>query len=106
MVEQEAYYSKGQCMMKSKPYAHILCETHRGKLCDNCLHAADQADSLHRCSGCAVHYYCNISCQKSDWKFHKAECKHFKVLGGRVPTDSVRLFYRLMLRRKWGDNTK
>lgn len=35
---------------------------------------------LQKCSGCQTARYCSRECQKSDWKKHKKECKHDKVL--------------------------
>ncbi|KAI0064969.1 hypothetical protein BV25DRAFT_1914117 [Artomyces pyxidatus] len=42
--------------------------------CDNC-HKAGPRDSLKKCSGCQVTYYCSKECQVAGWKkIHKGEC--------------------------------
>lgn len=49
----------------------------RGKLCDSCF---KPSESLKKCSGCRIVYYCDQDCQKIDWRAcHKhGECDAYK----------------------------
>ena len=42
------------------------------KTCNICR---KENDSMLRCSGCKKVFYCNVLCQRKDWKNHKQECK-------------------------------
>lgn len=42
--------------------------------------------------------YCGRVCQREGWKDHKGECKNFMKVKPNVPTDSVRLIARLILK--------
>eukprot|EP00977_Amphora_coffeiformis_P027200 scaffold34595_cov160-Amphora_coffeaeformis.AAC.10 len=42
--------------------------TQQPTLSDNCLQTNDNE---FRCAGCKHATYCNINCQKRDWKYHK-----------------------------------
>ena len=46
----------------------------RGKNeCEKCVQPAPRM-----CSACGLVYYCSLTCQKMDWKFHKVLCKQNK----------------------------
>ncbi|KAL4246400.1 MYND-type zinc finger protein samB [Abortiporus biennis] len=41
-----------------------------------CLCSGGQSlHSMQMCSGCKMVAYCNVNCQKKDWKFHKKSCQ-------------------------------
>jgi hypothetical protein len=40
--------------------------------CNLCLYSSK--DIIHKCSSCKKVYYCDIYCQKQDWKEHKHNC--------------------------------
>lgn len=48
------------------------------KTCSYCQKPQDQSNSLQVCSGCKVHYYCGVKCQKLHWPRHKSRCKDIK----------------------------
>uniref|UniRef100_A0A0G4G8D9 MYND-type domain-containing protein n=1 Tax=Chromera velia CCMP2878 TaxID=1169474 RepID=A0A0G4G8D9_9ALVE len=44
--------------------------------CNNCnTPGGGGGKELKRCSRCQQVWYCNVDCQKADWKFHKRVCK-------------------------------
>ena len=40
-----------------------------------CSFCGDSKKKKFTCSGCKISYYCDVQCQKNDWKLHKAFCK-------------------------------
>lgn len=34
-----------------------------------------QTENIRRCSGCQAAFYCSPTCQRQDWKYHRAECR-------------------------------
>lgn len=55
-------------------------------------------ETFQRCSGCKYVYYCKPACQKSSWPQHRDECKYLKAVAPKVPTDTVRLMVRIILK--------
>ena len=53
---------------------------------------------LHKCTGCLIVSYCDRSCQREGWKDHKGECKNLAKVKPNVPTDSVQLIGRIILK--------
>jgi len=45
-----------------------------------CIFCSKIGQSLLNCSACGTVSYCNQTCQKSDWKKHKKNCRAFKVV--------------------------
>ena len=43
--------------------------------CSVCHKWQTTAKTLSKCAGCLMTCYCSTKCQKTDWKFHKAQCK-------------------------------
>ena len=39
-----------------------------------CCHCGKEDDSMMRCSRCKKSYYCNLNCQRADWKVHRDYC--------------------------------
>lgn len=56
----------------ARPLVHIVCSEFMSQFCSNCL---KRAHVLQKCSKCHEISYCGKSCQTSDWKYHKIECK-------------------------------
>lgn len=53
-------------------YLNISCKKSR------CHYCFKSDDALQRCAGCKMVCYCNLNCQKMDWKqAHSIECKLF-----------------------------
>ena len=48
-----------------------------GGVCHNC---DARRSALLLCAGCGSAQYCDRTCQKSDWKKHKKNCKPYKVI--------------------------
>ena len=44
------------------------------KICNYCKSEKYTKDSMKKCANCNYCYYCDISCQKKDWKIHKTLC--------------------------------
>ena len=57
-----------------------------------------RSQSLRRCTGCMVVWYCGKTCQKQSWIEHKAECKSLAAVKPNIPPDSVRLIARIILK--------
>ena len=51
--------------------------------CDFC----NGVNAMLKCSACKCKFYCDISCQKNDWKIHKQNCNHLRVCSGKVLSD-------------------
>ena len=49
--------------------------------CNNC---SVTSNSCKLCSRCRVVHYCNIKCQKEDFKVHKRKCKYLKGLRDEI----------------------
>ncbi|XP_060083829.1 histone-lysine N-methyltransferase SMYD3-like [Ylistrum balloti] len=92
---------KGDILLQSEPYVHVLSNKERGRRCDACF---ESGEDLKRCTVCKVVRYCNAVCQKVDWTSHKGECPCLKRVFPDVPLDSVRLMLKLLLKQKVGDN--
>ncbi|XP_046437813.1 histone-lysine N-methyltransferase SMYD3-like [Daphnia pulex] len=90
---------KGTTILESVPFVYCLKSSFRRELCDFCLKANS---NLRKCLGCMVVSYCGRVCQREGWKDHKGECKNFVRVKPNVPTDSVRLIARLILKLQRG----
>ncbi|KAI0213745.1 Histone-lysine N-methyltransferase SMYD3 [Lamellibrachia satsuma] len=84
-------------VVKCKPYAHVLSGSERNSRCDECLNSPDK---LLRCSACHVAWFCSKLCQRRAWLLHKAECACLQRVAPRIPTDSVRFFFRILLKQQ------
>ncbi|XP_057370124.1 histone-lysine N-methyltransferase SMYD3-like [Daphnia carinata] len=90
---------KGTTVMESMPFVYCLKSSFRGQLCDFCLKANS---SLRKCCGCMIVSYCGRVCQREGWKDHKMECKNLLKVKPNIPTDSVRLMARLIIKLQRG----
>lgn len=90
-------FNPGDKILDECPIVYILSNEARGQLCDNCFQPKDH---LLRCSSCRFARYCGQSCQKHAWKLHRFECKRLIQVHPRIPTDLVRLMYRILNMRK------
>ncbi|XP_061169651.1 histone-lysine N-methyltransferase SMYD3-like [Saccostrea echinata] len=85
----------GALLCVSEPFVHVLANKEHEFRCESCL---ERAESLKRCSACGTLKYCSIKCQRGDWNVHKKECPCLKRLQSKIPTDSIRLLLRLVIR--------
>ncbi|CAH1786124.1 unnamed protein product [Owenia fusiformis] len=90
-------YHKGSVVLTEDPFVHVLMQSEREQRCDECL---EMCDKLLRCTACKMLYYCGTKCQKKNWKLHKEECPLLKNCAPKVPTDSVRLLFKLIQKFK------
>jgi len=91
--------SVGDIVLSCLPYAHVLMGKERGRRCDECFKPGSLRErTLNRCSKCQIAYYCSPSCQRAAWSLHKPECLAFLRTTPDVPTESVRLLARLVLK--------
>jgi len=91
---------RGETVLSCPPFAHALMAKERGIRCDECFRIGSLRDrTLNRCSKCKVAHYCSLRCQKAAWAVHKAECEGFGRVSPEVPSESVRLLGRLVI--KW-----
>ncbi len=71
--------------------------------CDHCLYQTDKPGQLKKCTGCHYLYYCGRQCQRPSWPAHRDECAYLRAVSPKVPTDTVRLIARIILRLRNGD---
>lgn len=94
----------GDLLMTSQVYSHVVGEGVRTEVCDYCLARPgvyaemESVSTLRRCSRCQVTYYCGRDCQKSSWREHREECLYLQKMKPRVPSDTVRLIIRILLK--------
>lgn len=84
----------GVQVLEEAPDVCILCNNVRRHFCSHCFVPNDER--LLRCSGCSFVRYCGQQCQRQAWKAHKHECKRIPAVAPRVPTDLVRLMYKIL----------
>ncbi|CAE6380372.1 unnamed protein product [Rhizoctonia solani] len=57
----------GSIILVEAPLAVAIHPSYKGRRCDGCLR---ELDSLQKCSGCGVYWYCGVACQSASWKRH------------------------------------
>ncbi|KAK4370441.1 hypothetical protein RND71_009916 [Anisodus tanguticus] len=103
---------KGRCLFTTRDFSPgevIICEeayvsvpNKSSAKCERCF----TSTNLKKCSACHVVYYCGNTCQKSEWKLHRVECKALSKVGKeriKSITPSIRLMVKLYLRSKLQD---
>lgn len=89
------HYHVGDIIVAEAPFAHVLEPEYKSIYCDNCC---KKNSNLKKCINCKNVYYCNRECQKSDWKWHKYECKFYKQYYDEMLSKSIaRLLLRIHL---------
>ncbi|ELU10312.1 hypothetical protein CAPTEDRAFT_158133 [Capitella teleta] len=89
---------RGETWVKEDPFVHVLSQTERDSRCDFCFRRPENDIQIPRCSSCKVVRFCNRKCQSSAWSVHKKECRSLKRVAPKIPTDSVRLIFRLLIK--------
>ncbi len=70
-------------------------------VCNNCL--VERESGLKKCAGCKYVYYCGRDCQRESWRdIHKGECLYLRAIAPKVPTDTVRLIARIIIKLRSG----
>ncbi|KAJ3256206.1 SET and MYND domain-containing protein 3 [Boothiomyces macroporosus] len=82
----------GTLIMQEPPLACVVDDDKLNLLCSTCF----RENAELRCSSCTVNHYCNVSCQRKDWKIHKLECKGFKKIAPNIPNISTRIISRIL----------
>jgi SET and MYND domain-containing protein len=85
-------------ILSQKPYICVPNNTSSESRCDGCF----KTNNLKKCSACQVVWYCGSSCQKSEWKLHRDECKALTRLEKekrKFVTPTIRLMVRLYIKR-------
>ncbi|XP_073984319.1 SET and MYND domain containing, class 3 isoform X2 [Rhodnius prolixus] len=89
----------GTSIHMEKPFVHVLSSHLRNQKCDHCYAERE----LLSCSGCRYVKYCDKSCQKSAWSYHKNECINLRKLpSGKEVPNTARLLLRLITKLKKG----
>lgn len=89
----------GDVILSEEPYISVPNKASNGSRCESCFIASN----LKKCSACQVVWYCGSTCQKSDWKLHRVECRALSALEKdrrKSLTPSIRLMVKLYLRKK------
>uniref|UniRef100_A0A1X7U1G6 MYND-type domain-containing protein n=1 Tax=Amphimedon queenslandica TaxID=400682 RepID=A0A1X7U1G6_AMPQE len=94
--------SPGTDVIVGDPLAHVISSHEREMYCHHCL---KKERSLKKCGQCKFVWYCSRACQREDWLYHKVECAGISRISPSIPTDTVRLIVRLLVRRSNGTST-
>ncbi|KIK95837.1 hypothetical protein PAXRUDRAFT_826610 [Paxillus rubicundulus Ve08.2h10] len=78
----------GTVILSVEPHSFALSNQHLDSHCSSCAKATSTSP-LMRCSGCATVWYCNNSCQKTDWNLHKRECSALQTWAKAAPSDAL-----------------
>lgn len=95
-VLQSRTFKTGDLITTALPYAHIVSMKVNGEYCDWCTMPPKSDQRLLKCTACSYENYCDKSCQKKAWKYHKFECPLLKAKSPKIPSDSARLFTKLV----------
>ncbi len=90
---------KGDGILRCQPFSYVVHQSCAADVCDGCLkERSPEAAAFKKCSACKVVYYCTVDCQRKSWTaHHRAECPYLKK-APKVPTDTVRLMSRIILK--------
>lgn len=91
----------GEEFIRCEPFAYVVNQSLHKSICDFCL--SDNKDKqLKKCTSCRYVYYCDKNCQRRSWTLHREECKYLSAVSPKVPTDTVRLIARIILKLRMG----
>ncbi|KAK7491699.1 hypothetical protein BaRGS_00017152 [Batillaria attramentaria] len=96
-------WKRGDIVMKSEPYTHVLSNKLRITRCSYCL---QRKEELKRCTACSLLRYCGRECQRKDGLFHRMSASVYQRVMPNTPTDSVLLMLRLFIKYMAGEHTK
>ncbi|XP_066967278.1 histone-lysine N-methyltransferase SMYD3-like isoform X3 [Macrobrachium rosenbergii] len=88
---------KGDLILSSEPFAHIINNHHLSEYCDYCF-VSQEKKLIKPCKGCRVPWYCSEDCARLGWDIHQYECHRLQRLANNVPPAFVRLLARIMFR--------
>uniref|UniRef100_A0A7C9EHD4 [histone H3]-lysine(4) N-trimethyltransferase n=1 Tax=Opuntia streptacantha TaxID=393608 RepID=A0A7C9EHD4_OPUST len=92
-------FSPGEVIISQEPYVFVPGNASGSSKCEVCF----GSDNVKKFSACHVVWYCGSTCQKADWKLHRAECQALSNIEKdklKYLTPSIRLMVKLYLRRK------
>ncbi|OLL23462.1 Histone-lysine N-methyltransferase ASHR1 [Neolecta irregularis DAH-3] len=91
---------RGSAVFFHRPKCSIPDDNSISSTCYSCLASSIcHQQILSVCAGCRLVRYCSSNCQKSDWRYHRYECKSFKN-AQRAPTCMVRALVRILAIRR------
>ncbi|KAI0263133.1 hypothetical protein BC834DRAFT_828026 [Gloeopeniophorella convolvens] len=79
---------KGRVVLNTKPHIYVLSTKNLQHFCSSCVAPAPEA-GLKRCTQCKNLWYCNATCQNSDWALHKKECAAMQRWAAGAPSPDV-----------------
>lgn len=97
-------FQRGEEVFRCQPFAYVVSQSLRTTVCDFCLRSSTNEEwNYKKCSGCKYVYYCHVSCQKRAWLTnHREECAYLRKVSPKIPTDTVRLMARIIIKLKNG----
>eukprot|EP01084_Bolivina_argentea_P312392 540828_1 len=72
LSKKMTHQSKSNSCIENENKINDPKETHHCEFCD-------KAEVSKRCGGCKNVYYCNQTCQSSDWPLHQSLCKFYRT---------------------------
>ncbi|VIO89357.1 MYND finger family protein [Brugia malayi] len=86
-------------LVEETPFAHVVDSNFADRVCAYCMIPVWErvnVTQLSRCARCKFTHYCNMKCQKKDWRIHKVECSYLSRVAPRVPEALSRLLGRII----------
>jgi len=67
--------SRGECILRENPYACVVDEYKRQKVCNSCFKLKLEGDWKIHCPNCSRVYYCSEACEAREQDVHSFECR-------------------------------
>ena len=72
-------YEIGEAVFQEEPFAHVVSQEFRSKICDFCFTEGKKEVPLKGCIRCMMVFYCSKDCQTKAFNlYHKEECPYLR----------------------------
>nr|XP_045584410.1 histone-lysine N-methyltransferase ASHR1-like isoform X1 [Procambarus clarkii] len=88
---------KGDVVLESEPFAHVINSEYLSMYCYHCLRCFKDNRIPRMCTECRTLWYCTPECKQADWHHHRFECPNLSRLQPNLPSDFVRLMARVIM---------